>query len=269
MRRFFVDARYGQVHLRESRPAPGSALGAPLICLHLSPKSGWIYQDILPLLAAGRAAFAPDYPGFGESAPPPSEPQVTIEDYAAVMWEVVDTLGGGPVHLLGYHTGSLVAVEMAAQRPDGVISVINISAPIFNADEIAEFNATYRHIDLDEAGTRFMHMWKEILAWNAPGVSLEWSAASLAENLRAGEAYEWGHRAAFNYAPVYRQRLAALAQPTLIINPDDDLKTYTRRAAGLRPGLEVLEAPQWGHGFLSFDAGAAAALINDFLGGNE
>ena len=267
LRRRFVDARYGQVHLRESCPASGAAVGAPLVCLHLSPKSGWIYQDILPLLASGRAAFAPDYPGFGESAPPPAEPPVRIEDYAAVMWEVVDELGGGPVHLLGYHTGSLVAVEMATQRPDAVLHLINISAPIFTAAEIAEFNDTYRHIELDEAGTRFTHMWREILTWNEPGVSLAWSAASLAENLRAGERYEWGHRAAFRYAPRYRERLAALLQPTLIINPGDDLQGYTRRAAGLRDSLEIHEAPEWGHGFLSFQAGAAAALVNGFLAG--
>ena len=38
----------------------------------------------------------------------------------------------------------------------------------------------------------------------------EMAAASFAENLRAGDDYEWGHRAAFAYAPTYNQRVSRL-----------------------------------------------------------
>lgn len=87
-------------------------------------------------------------------------------------------------------------------------------------------------------------------------------ASSLAEQLRAGDAYEWGHQAAFEYSKVFPERLAALLHPVTVLNPTDMLFEYTNR---VRPYVNigvVIDHPEWGGGFLETDpAGAVAAVI--------
>ncbi|MEM7610722.1 MAG: alpha/beta fold hydrolase [Pseudomonadota bacterium] len=261
--RGFLQGSYGQLHVRSARPAV--AARPALMCLHMSPKSSRGFADVMPFLASQRLVLAPDYPGMGESDPPPAEPHVTVEDYAREAWRVADQSGVGDLHVLGYHTGSMVAVEMATQQPARVRSVINISAPLFDATEAAQLDNTYSPIPLDEQGTRLTTMWSRVLAHRGPGMTLEMAMTSLAENLRGGEHYEWGHRAAFAYAPAYRERFAALTLPLLVINPKDDCWETSQRADTLMQYGERLDFPDWGHGFLSSAPQAAAEPILNFL----
>lgn len=263
VRRTFVDGRYGQIHCRIA--APANPARNPLVCLHMSPKSGRSYQDILPHLAKERVVIAPDYPGHGESDKPPAEPHVTIADFADAAWQCVDALCPGRVHMLGYHTGSMVAVEAATMRPDDVTSVVNISAPLFSDEELVNLGAYFEPIPIDEQGERFRIMWERVLQYRGPGMTLEMAADSFAENLRAGDDYEWGHRAAFAYGATYRERLAALAHPVFVMNPKDDCYDVSRRVDTLLKNGYRRDYDEWGHGFLTVQAAAAAADITDFI----
>lgn len=260
VRRQFTDWRGGQVHSRGVFPE--RAEKPPVVCLHMSPKSGRTFHTVLPHLASQRVAIAPDYPGMGESSPPPADPPVSIGDYAQSMWQVVDALTSGPVHLLGYHTGAMVAAEAAAQRPEKVISIVSLSAPVFTDEETAVLHETYSPLPIDEQGSRFAIMWQRIMAHRGPGMTLEMAATSLAENLRGGEDYEWGHRAAFNYVPTYRRRLASLDHPVFVMNLKDDCWTQTPRADALLKNGRRQDFPEWGHGLLdAFPAEFAAAVL--------
>ena len=207
--RQFVDGQFGQIHVRVATPA--GARKRPLACLHMSPKSGRIFARFLAQASQDRIVFAHDYPGFGESDPPPHDPAVTIEDCARGLWDVADALRLGPIDILGYYAGSMVAAEAARQRPGQVGRIAMVSAPVFTPDELAQMQATYSKIPLDEAGTRFRRIWDSVLAHRGPGVTLAMLAESFAENLRAGENYEWGHRAAFAYAPKFPDVVRALS----------------------------------------------------------
>jgi pimeloyl-ACP methyl ester carboxylesterase len=248
---------------------PADAERPPVVCLHMSPKSGQSYHDVLPYLADNRIALAPDYPGHGESDPPPAEPHITVADFAASTWAVIDAIGGGPVHLLGYHTGSMVAVEAASQRPGDVISVTNISAPVFSDEERTALDDAYSPIPVDQEGSRFRIMWERVLQHRGPGMTLQMAAASFAENLRAGDNYEWGHRAAFAYAPTYNQKLAEIEHPILVVNPDDDCHEQSLRADDLMKNGRRIECAEWGHGFLHAFPADAAALILEFIAETE
>jgi len=267
VRRTFVDGPFGQIHCRMAIPV--DAERPPIVCLHMSPKSGKSYHDVLPFLADNRMALAPDYPGHGESDLPPADPHVTLEDFAECTWAVIDTVGGGPVHLLGYHTGSMVAVEAASQRPNDVLSIVNIGAPVFTEEEQAKLDAEYSPIHIDEEGSRFRIMWERVLQHRGPGMTLQMAAASFAENLRAGDDYEWGHRAAFAYAPTYNRKLGEVEHPILVINPDDDCHEQSIRADALMQNGTRTDCPQWGHGFLNAYPADAAALILEFIDGTE
>ena len=261
VRRVYVDGRYGQIHCRLA--VPEEAPKPPIICLHMSPKSGRSYRQILPWLAVHRVAVANDYPGHGESDPPPADPHVTIADFAESTWTVVDAIGGGPVHFVGYHTGAMVAVEAAAQRPGDVLSITSISAPVLTDEETEALGAAFQPVPIDEAGTRFTVNWQRVIKHRGPGMTLQMAAESFAENLRAGDDYEWGHRAAFAYAREYRHKLASFEQPMFVMNPADDMFEQSPRADALMQNGHRKDYPQWGHGFLNaFPEESAAEILN-------
>jgi len=76
--------------------------------------------------SSDRRVVGVDNPGHGESDVP--EKPVGIEGYARAVWAVIDALGLGQIDLVGYHTGTKVATEMAWQRPDDVGRIVMISA---------------------------------------------------------------------------------------------------------------------------------------------
>ncbi len=262
-KRFYLEGSFGQLHCRGV--FPNETKHSPIICCHMSPKSSKSFDDLLPHLGENRFAVALDYPGYGESDPPPENPPVTVQDYANAVWEVVDALTAEPVHLLGYHTGSMVAVEAASQRSSQVKSVINISAPVFTDEEQERLHREYSPLPLDEEGSRFKIMWERVMFHRGPGMTLEMAAASYAENFRGGENYEFGHRAAFNYANAYQEKLQTMEQPLLVMNPNDDCYEQSRRADALMRNGRRKDYPDWGHGFLNAFAKDAAEEIIDFI----
>ena len=264
IKKSYTDGKFGQLHCRGIYPE--SAAGTPIVCLHMSPKSGRLFDDLLPHLADDRAAIAPDYPGHGESDLPPAEPHVTVPDFAETTWQVVDDrLGDVPVHFVGHHTGSMVAIEAARQRPGRVRGIINIAAPVFEDAELAAMEDYFQPIPIDEDGTRFRIMWERILHHRGPGMTLEMCADSMAENLRAGDCYEWGHEAAFAYARRYVEALSATEHPVFVMNPKDDTFEYTQRIDPYLNNGHRKDYPAWGHGFLSAHAADAAREMLDFF----
>lgn len=256
--RKFVDGPFGQVHLRMCGTPNDQP---PLICLHQSPKSSREFVKILPHLADHRFCIAIDSPGHGESDLPPSEADATIENYAKSALAVIDELGYKSVDLLGHHTGAKVAVEIAFQRPEIVRNILMISALVLSQEEQNEFKDMFQPIPLDEAGTRFNTMWERAIKYRGPGLSLKDLAASYAENLRAGEAYEWGHQAAFNYNAHFPERVKELPHRITVINPGDMLYELTPRVLPLLQNGELVDKPEWGFGFMDSDSQNAAQLI--------
>lgn len=262
--RRFIDGAYGQIHLRFAAPQLAPA-APPLHCLHMSPKSGRSFAAFMTSASEDRVVVAPDYPGYGESDPPPEEPPVRIEDYARECWRVADALGHARIDLFGAHTGGKVALEMAHQAPQRVRAIVIVSAALFTPQERAAFEALYAPIPLDEAGSRFSALWARIVAHRGPGMTLEMMATALAENLRGGERYEWGHRAAFAHGPRFEALMRAASHPLCVLNPADELQAHTRRAAAIAKHVRVIERPDWGHGFLDASADEAAALVRRTL----
>lgn len=119
MRRAYVTTPTGQVHLREWG-APG---GRPLLALHKTPSSSIQFARVAPLLAdAGFRVLALDTPGFGMSDPLPGGP--TIAGFAQAALAVLDAYGIERCDVLGHHTGSLTAVELAARHSARVQSLV-------------------------------------------------------------------------------------------------------------------------------------------------
>ncbi|MGA0266334.1 MAG: alpha/beta fold hydrolase [Lysobacterales bacterium] len=251
---------HGQMHYRIARP--DTATQNPLMCLHMSPSSGRIYHRLLRDMGRDRIAIAPDTPGFGESDPPAKPPE--IADYARANFALLDQLGiQGPVDVMGYHTGSLTAMEMARQQPERIRRLVLVSAAMFTPEEFAQMKVEFAPRPLHEDGKHLVDLWLELRHWRDPQQSLEETQWNFAEHLRGGQTAWWGHRAAFNYPR--GDVLPTLMQPILVLNPEDDLYDYTLRAAAKLQNGRVHNLPGWSHGFLDIHTAEVAALLRGFL----
>lgn len=118
-----------QIHYRELAPQTKTD-NPPLLCLPPSPHSGLYFATVMPLLNEKRRVVAIDYPGFGGSDPLTGE--ASIEVYAQSLKSMVETFG--PVDVLGFHSGNLVALELGLICPDKVSKIIMVDVPFFNVE---------------------------------------------------------------------------------------------------------------------------------------
>lgn len=258
--RGYVDARFGQMHLRIARPA-GDTGKVPLLCFHMSPHSSRAYAGFLAAMGVDRMAVAPDTPGFGESDAPAQPP--SVEDYAAAMGDVIDVLGLETVDLMGYHTGSEISVALALARPRQVRRLVLVSAPIFTPAELIEFHRLYDHDPITVDGSHLLKKWQSHVRWAGPGKTLDMIADNFFDALRNPAISWWGHNAAFSYDMA--DRLARVTQPILVLNPDDDLHQHTLRATGKMQEGRIIHLSNWGHGFLDVHTDEARRIVTDFL----
>lgn len=262
--RSYTDGSFGQIHLRAVSPAPESS-HLPLYCLHQSPKCGLEFETFMREMGEDRTVVAPDYPGYGQSDAPALQELATVPAYAEACWQVADALGHDRIDLFGNHTGSKVAAEMALQQPGRVGAIVMVSAALLTPEERARFSDYFTPVPVDEAGTRFTTMWERIVQRRAPGVPLELLATSLMMNMLGGEAYEWGHDAAFAYDEPFVRALKTLPHRISVLNPADDLQEPTRRARGMMRNGEIIECPQWGYHFMDIAPGEVAGLLRPRL----
>ena len=264
VRRTYVDGRFGQIHLRVAKPEKDSA-HPPLICFHMSPNSGRIYNTFLGHMGTDRLAVAPDTPGFGDSDPPSRQP--SIADYAAAMTSVLDALGLTTVDIMGYHTGSETCVELALQQPKRVRKLVLTSAPIFSEEELQSFRDHYAKPEWSTDGSHVAEKWRDHLFWAGPGYTMDHMAVNFADALRRPGISWWGHNAAFDFP--MGEKLKQVNQPVLVLNPNDDLVEQTLRAEGTMQNGRIHELPDWGHGYLDLHSAEVATLIRGFLDGED
>ncbi|MEM1262170.1 MAG: alpha/beta hydrolase [Pseudomonadota bacterium] len=264
VRRRYVDGPFGQIHVRVS--GVGAAAHSPLLCLHMCPKSGRQFERFLAEMASDFHVAAPDYPGHGESDGLAGNLAPTIGHYADAMLAVCDALSWETFDVLGFHTGALVATDLATRWPARVRRLVLFSAPVLDESEAAAFTELYAPVPLDEAGSRFRRIWDSVVKHRGPGMTLPMMAESFAESLRGGDDYELGHAAAFRYAPRFAAAVGALAQPLTVVNPGDDLAEISRRIIPFIGAQRFVEKPEWGHGLFDAHTGAVASTVRELLG---
>ena len=133
------DTRHGQVHW-QAWAEPGKHWQTGLVALHPLPHSGMFFETIAPQLAVNRSVLAPDYPGYGRSQALAAAPTIAI--YAEAVMEVLQQAPlRAPFDLFGFHTGCLVAVEMALTWGADIGRLVLVDVPYFDARKRAELMA--------------------------------------------------------------------------------------------------------------------------------
>ncbi len=235
IRKRYFDTPTGQIHgyhLGASQPANQPSV----VCLHPSPASGTYYANLTPLLNAQRDVYALDYPGYGGSDPI-DEP--SIENYAKSMLAVVAQIPG-PVDLIGFHTGCLVAAEMNLQAPDQIRKALLIDVPYFSGEKQASLKKQMSaplplSADLD----CLANAWKFDVSNRLEHAPLERAFGLFVEHLRAGTRDADGFVAAFSYDCA--ERFATLSGDITVIATRSSLLEPSHAAAKQIPNCHLVD----------------------------
>ena len=263
IRRNYLQGESGQIHYRELIPELESA--APLVCLHPAPFSGLFFTNAMPLLGDKRRVIAPDYPGYGGSDIAESEP--TIADYARHMRQLLQQIcPDQPVYLLGFHTGCLVAAEMALQNLEAVAGLVLIDVPFFVGDaQTAMLQRAAAPMTLCADEDSIAQHWKSGVVAKIDAMGLQHAVPLFAEQLRAYPYTHYAFRAAFTYS--CEERFSHLDLPTKVIASKSGLRDATLACAACVPNAELEEANDITRAVFEEGAAKIAVRINRTLTG--
>lgn len=156
--------------------------GPALLALHPTPGSCLWYADVAPLLADERRVLAMTTMGYGRSDRP-RPPYTTVREYAAAAIAFLDGTGVEQASVVGSHTGSLLAVEIAAGWPERVDRLV-LGEP-FNWNTPARREALtrqHRYIPPARNGSHLLELWRR-QGPDRPGVDLQEFARRFADFL--------------------------------------------------------------------------------------
>jgi pimeloyl-ACP methyl ester carboxylesterase len=223
VRRIFP-TRLGQMHVRSAE-----GKGVPLVLLHMSPRSGEMWEALQERLT--RPSYAPDRLGYGFSETPPWA--LSLEQYAQ---STVDALNAAmimsPFDVLGMHVGSAEAVEIAHFVPALVRRVLLVGVPLYTVEEQQRQMEKYSEQPLKPAteGGHVLAAWRGGFAFRQPPYDLADVHRRFVETVLAanpGAAF----RAACNYP--LEKKLKTLKAPLTVFAPHDEMIDQTLRVKPL------------------------------------
>lgn len=163
LHRGYVSSPFGQLHYVEC------GTGEPVLMLHQTPRSWTEYLDVLPLVGATHRAIAMDTLGFGASAKPDSPH--TIDRWADAADALIEELGLERFHLVGHHTGGVIAVELAARHQKRVASLFLSATPFIDEEKrrSADQRKAVDHVVPQPDGSHLIELWNRRREFYEPG----------------------------------------------------------------------------------------------------
>jgi pimeloyl-ACP methyl ester carboxylesterase len=120
VRHLFVQADERRLHLLDF-----GGTGPLILLLHGILGHSWMWHDVAPRLTDLGHVLALDFRGYGDSQWS-GEAQYTSDDHASDVQAVLNALGGGAADIVGFSSGGLVALGLAARRPELVSSLVMV-----------------------------------------------------------------------------------------------------------------------------------------------
>jgi pimeloyl-ACP methyl ester carboxylesterase len=271
IRRAYANCRFGQLHFHVAKPEASGITAPTLILLHQNPSSSVEYSALIEDMARDRRVFAFDTPGYGMSDRPDA-PQ-SIASYAAAIGDGIRALGladAGPVDLYGFHTGTLLAIELAMEFGPEVGRLALTGIPLMTEeDRLARLEKARAVQPPSEDGEaifeRLRWLWGFTVTDRHPAVPIDRAAEIFAERARPLHRYGWAYEGVWTY-PV-AERLADMTHPVMVVQPDEMLTEHSRRAADIMPNALYVSLPQLNRDIFEPGAGLAdlTRTVRQFL----
>lgn len=232
----------------------------------MAPLSSAMWERFAPLLASDRLVIAPDRLGFGASDR--LSERRPLEAYAQATAQALDLAAPGALahfDVLGIHSGSCEAVELARIEPTRVRRVAIVAVPDLTDEERTAFKQTYRAPAAPaDDGSHLAVYWAWWQAVATPDWGPELVHARVVDHLVAGPDVWWAYHAVFDYPLL--ERMHAVAQPQLVLAPHDDLWVQTERARDHLPDhADFLELPELDYEVFTLAAEEMATHVRHFL----
>jgi pimeloyl-ACP methyl ester carboxylesterase len=249
--------RFGQIHLRSNE-----GKGVPLVLLHLSPRSGAMWETLQERL--DRPTYAPDRLGYGFSDAPPWA--LSLEQYAQSTVDALKAAGiQGEVDLLGIHTGSIEAIEVAHQLGAQVRRILAVGMPLFSVEEQQRQMEKYSEQPLRPAteGGHVLGAWRGGFAFRQPPYDLGDVHRRFVEHVLAANP-----GAAFKAACGYPidKKIKSLKALLTVLAPHDDIIEQTLRVKPLlKSSTHYVDLPDLGHDPFHVALDRMVALVNRHL----
>lgn len=96
--------------------------GADILVLHGWGASIQTMRPVIDALAARWRVTAPDFPGFGQSGPPPGH--FGVPEYAGLVCRFLRQLGIQKTHIVCHSFGARVTIMLAAAHPEMVDKIV-------------------------------------------------------------------------------------------------------------------------------------------------
>jgi pimeloyl-ACP methyl ester carboxylesterase len=223
--------------------------GPPILLVHGYVGDAWsTWHHQLELLSDEFTVVACDLPGAGESADPPED--FGVIGYADFLARFVESIGLGPVHLIGLSLGGIVAIEATRRHPSMVATLVLASA----------YAGWYGSLPVEMANRRLEQALRlsELTAEEFVAALLPtmFAAAPTAEDIETFRTamlsfHPVGFRALARACAVdVTDALAGIAAPTLLIYGDQDERAPLRVAHQIHeaiPASTLVVLPGVGH----------------------
>lgn len=226
---------------------------------------GWqadrsVWREAIEALGPGVRAIAVDLRGAGTSRN--ALGPFALERFATDLRELVESLGVGPIILVGHSMGGTVALRFALDAPLLTRGLVLISPVPASGGDYSEKGEAYLRATAGDADAA--RKWlARTFAGTPDEAMLErvCAAAGRADRDASLESFESWARADFAEAT------RSITAPVLVIAPQHDVpEMYQRKVAALLPNARYVVLPECGHYAILERPREIAELIREFLG---
>ena len=235
--RSLVKTRHGYMHVRVCGED-----GTPVLLLHSQVVAGRLWEPIVGELAQDHVVVIPDRIGFGHSDAPAR--RLSFADFADATVDALDALEIESCGVVGLHSGSIEAIELATAHAARVSRVAALLLAVFTEDEVRTFSEFYA----DPApqpqadGSHLLWYWNRWLGEYPDCEDLGLVQGWLIDHLICAETFHETFLEALEYP--MKDKLGHVSQPLMLLALHDALVEQMKRAIPyLPPHAVVVDMP--------------------------
>jgi pimeloyl-ACP methyl ester carboxylesterase len=220
--------------------------GEPLVLMHGGAVDSRFFDKNVGALADRFQVFLPERRGHGHT--PDVEGPITYETMARDTIAFLETVVGGPAHLVGHSDGAVTAMLAAMRRPELVRRLVLVSGGFHHDGLMPGMD----QLDVDQVDAFAGDAYGEV----SPDGREHFPVVIRKVARMAAEEPE-----------LDRSELGAISSRTLVMFGDDDLMTLEHVIAmyGAIPGSELAIVPGTSHFLLQEKPALCNAIILEFL----